>query len=218
MYKKNSIGIKQINIDMLVLEIHTQNINKFIEDLDKKINQSPCFFKNLSIVLNIKNMEQSEENLNTIIEEITKRKVKINGILSSNKKAIEIASKKSINIITAKPTKQIQQNTNEVIFKNIRSGQQIKALDKNIIIFGNVNSGAEIIAGGSVTIYGSLKGRVEAGLNSQQESFVVVTKELHPELISINNKKYISDKIKVPEDTGSKYIYLNESNINIKTF
>jgi septum site-determining protein MinC len=47
---------------------------------------------------------------------------------------------------------------------NLRSGQQIVHLDGDVIVLGRVASGAEIVAGGAVHIYGALQGRVFAGV------------------------------------------------------
>ena len=54
----------------------------------------------------------------------------------------------------------------------VRSGQKIEAR-KHIVIMGNVNPGAEISARGSVIVMGRLKGRVHAGMPSDESAFVV---------------------------------------------
>ncbi|MBV9289723.1 MAG: septum site-determining protein MinC, partial [Hyphomicrobiales bacterium] len=50
-----------------------------------------------------------------------------------------------------------------IIEANVRSGQSILHPDGDLTIVGRVASGAEIVAGGSVHIYGALQGRVIAG-------------------------------------------------------
>ncbi len=47
---------------------------------------------------------------------------------------------------------------------NLRSGQQIVHLEGDVIVIGRVASGAEIVAGGSVHVYGALQGRAFAGV------------------------------------------------------
>jgi septum site-determining protein MinC len=59
------------------------------------------------------------------------------------------------------PTK--TEKTNSLIVDaNVRSGQSIVHPEGDVTIVGRVASGAEIIAGGSVHIYGALQGRVIA--------------------------------------------------------
>jgi septum site-determining protein MinC len=46
----------------------------------------------------------------------------------------------------------------------VRSGQSVCFEDGDITVVGSVSSGAEVIAGGSIHIYGALRGRAIAGL------------------------------------------------------
>lgn len=54
----------------------------------------------------------------------------------------------------------------------LRSGQSLEAKD-SLVIIGDVNPGATVIAGGNIIIIGALKGSVIAGTNGNQESFVL---------------------------------------------
>ena len=47
----------------------------------------------------------------------------------------------------------------------VRSGQSIVFTDGDVTVLGSVGSGAEIVAGGSIHIYGTLRGRAMAGVN-----------------------------------------------------
>lgn len=49
-----------------------------------------------------------------------------------------------------------------IIFSTIRSGQKIET-EHSIVIFGDVNSGAELIAGGDIVVLGTLRGVAHAG-------------------------------------------------------
>lgn len=49
-----------------------------------------------------------------------------------------------------------------LIYSTLRSGQKIET-DHSLIIFGDVNSGAEIIAGGDIIVLGTLRGVAHAG-------------------------------------------------------
>ncbi len=46
---------------------------------------------------------------------------------------------------------------------NVRSGQRVVHLAGDVSVIGTVSSGAEIVAGGSVHIHGTLRGRATAG-------------------------------------------------------
>lgn len=54
----------------------------------------------------------------------------------------------------------------------LRSGQLLE-IDNSVIIMGDVNPGAHVIAKGNVIVLGSLKGTVHAGHNNTSHPFVV---------------------------------------------
>ena len=58
----------------------------------------------------------------------------------------------------------------------VRSGQSIIYPHGDVIIVGSVASGAEIIAGGSIHVYGSLRGRAFAGTNGNTNARIFCSK------------------------------------------
>jgi septum site-determining protein MinC len=71
-----------------------------------------------------------------------------------------------------------------VIDKPLRSGQQVYAKGRDLIVLAMVNVGAEVIADGHIHVYGALRGKAIAGArgNTQAHIFALV---MEPELISI---------------------------------
>jgi septum site-determining protein MinC len=67
----------------------------------------------------------------------------------------------------------------------VRSGQSITFEQGDITILGSVASGAEVVAGGSIHVYGALRGRAIAGLSGRTGARVYCRK-LHAELVAID--------------------------------
>ena len=55
--------------------------------------------------------------------------------------------------------------------KSLRSGQNID-LDGNVVILGDVNPGAEIVASGHILVMGALRGLVHAGAAGEEGATV----------------------------------------------
>lgn len=64
------------------------------------------------------------------------------------------------------PAPSVPAVTSLLIDRPVRSGQSIIFEDGDVTIIGPVSSGAEVIAGGSIHIYGALRGRAIAGLRA----------------------------------------------------
>jgi septum site-determining protein MinC len=67
----------------------------------------------------------------------------------------------------------------------VRSGQSVVFADGDVTILGSVGSGAEIVAGGSIHIYGTLRGRAMAGVNGNPAARIYCHK-LEAELLAID--------------------------------
>nr|WP_298796046.1 septum site-determining protein MinC [uncultured Acetobacter sp.] len=67
----------------------------------------------------------------------------------------------------------------------IRSGQHIVWPDGDVVILGSVASGAEVSAGGSIHVYGALRGRAIAGIGGHADARIF-TRALQAELVAID--------------------------------
>jgi septum site-determining protein MinC len=81
-----------------------------------------------------------------------------------------------------------------IIAEPIRSGQAIYYPGGDVTVVGSVASGAEIMAGGSVHIYGTLRGRVMAGAYGEKRARIFC-RRLEAELISVCGVYLTADEI-----------------------
>ena len=71
-----------------------------------------------------------------------------------------------------------------VIDKPLRSGQQVYAKGRDLVVLAMVNPGAEVIADGHIHIYAPLRGKAIAGARGQSDARIFAL-AMEPELISI---------------------------------
>jgi septum site-determining protein MinC len=68
--------------------------------------------------------------------------------------------------------------------QHVRSGQRVFARERDLIVTTTVAEGAEVMADGSVHVYGALRGRVVAGAHGDVAARVFC-QEFRAELVSI---------------------------------
>jgi septum site-determining protein MinC len=78
--------------------------------------------------------------------------------------------------------------------RNVRSGQQIYARDRDLVITATVANGAEVIADGSIHVYGTLRGRALAGAQGDESARIFCT-DFRPELVSIAGHYRVFEEI-----------------------
>ena len=84
-----------------------------------------------------------------------------------------------------------QQPNSLLLDTPVRSGQCIVHPEGDVIVVGSVASGAEVIAGGSIHIYGTLRGRAIAG--SRDARARIFCRKLEAELLSIDGLYMVAD-------------------------
>ncbi|WP_314047753.1 septum site-determining protein MinC [Selenomonas noxia] len=100
-----------------------------------------------------------------------------------------------------------------VIDKTLRGGQAVET-EGSVIVFGNVNPGAQITAGGSVDIRGTCRGLVHAGAAGDSTAFIIAD-HLMPTQIRIAN--YVARSPDEPEDFGkAERAYVKDGQIVIE--
>jgi septum site-determining protein MinC len=165
----------------------------------RHIDQNLEFFKGAKLVLNVGERTLKSPQLSDLRGELDDRQIKLKGILSSSE-ITERASQDlglAIKIDESSPAPdKMPINTvldgEEAVFLNrtLRSGHKVE-YPGHIIILGDVNPGAELIAGGNIIVWGKLRGVVHAGAGGDTEA-VVCSLDLSPTQLRIADKISIS--------------------------
>ena len=91
----------------------------------------------------------------------------------------------------------------------LRTGQCIVQYNGDIIINAGINSGSEVIASGNIHIYGSVRGRVIAGVGGNTAARIFCH-SFEAELVSIAGTYCVADDIPPHVVKKSVHIYLND--------
>ena len=96
----------------------------------------------------------------------------------------------------------------------VRSGQQVYADNRDLTVVTTVGAGAEVIADGSIHIYGALRGRALAGAQGNEKARIFC-REFHAELVAIaGHYKVLED---IPKELRGKavQIWLDKEELKI---
>ncbi|MFS8145753.1 septum site-determining protein MinC [Rhizobium sp. BR 249] len=173
--------------------------------LDDLAARSAGFFLGRPVVLDLTDLQIDKPQLKELIAELGKRNVSIMGIegarpsilgsgmppaLKGGRSASDIevqASNEPADPVGKPAAAEIRPATTQsiVIREPVRSGQSVIFPEGDVTIVGSVASGAEVIAGGSVHIYGALRGRAMAG-SIGNASARIFCRKLEAELVAID--------------------------------
>ena len=97
-------------------------------------------------------------------------------------------------LAAVRPAPQEQQPASLMIEEPVRSGQSVVFIEGDVTVLGSVGSGAEIVAGGSIHVYGTLRGRALAGATGNARARIFCHR-VEAELLAINSYYRTADDI-----------------------
>lgn len=101
------------------------------------------------------------------------------------------------------------------VVSQVRSGQQLYAKDQSLVVLGNVNEGAEVLADGDIHIYGQLRGRALAGVQGQTQAQIFCQQITQAELIAVAGVYMLNDQFR--DHQGLAIVGLENDQIIIKS-
>jgi septum site-determining protein MinC len=227
---KPVIEFKGNNFTLMVLHLFDTDTEQIAEQLADKVSKSPQFFQNAPIVIDLQAV-QDENNAIDLIEVVKLLRhhslipVAVRG---GNPEQHEIALSMNLGILIntkagrpqqAEPVSEVKPEikpvtvsiplNTKIVQQPVRSGQQILALNGDLIVLGTVSQGAEILARRHIHVYGALRGRALAGIKGDNEA-QIFCQHLDPEIISIAGQYRVNEDL--PDNLRGKaaQIYLEE--------
>lgn len=101
-----------------------------------------------------------------------------------------------------------------VIESPVRSGQTIFYPQGDVIVIGPVSSGADVIAGGSIHVYGTLRGRAMAGAYGETRARIFC-RRLEAELLAVGGVYLTADEMEADMRGQHVQIWLDRDDVKI---
>lgn len=98
----------------------------------------------------------------------------------------------------------------------VRSGQQVYAENRDLTVLAAVGAGAEVIADGSIHIYGALRGRALAGAQGNARARIFC-REFHAELVAVAGHYKVLEEIPAELRGKAVQVWLEGDQLNIAT-
>ena len=154
--------------------------NTFFDHIDKQLD----FLKGGKLFIDVGSQVLHAIELSRLRDAISERNITLWGVLSSSPTTEHTAQLLGLATRLSKPSRQtlfrdtvtadtsLQDGESAVMVRRtLRSGYSLKHAG-NVVVIGDINPGAEIIAGGSVVIWGRLRGVVHAGAGGDDTASV----------------------------------------------
>lgn len=209
----NSVIIKGSKNGINVILDETQPFDDIIEELAQKFKSASKFFEKANMAVSFEGRKLSAREEKICLDTIAQNS-DINIVcVVDNDELRDRMYKKAVE----EKLEELSSHTGQFYKGTLRSGQMLES-ESSIIILGDVNPGANVIAKGNIIVLGALKGTVYAGANGNDDSFVVAL-EMSPIQIRIGDtiaRSNDSGAKKKPFGKGAMIAFVEDENIYIE--
>ena len=202
-------------------------LDEWMGELDDWARRSPGFFNGRPIILDVSTLPLDKAGLAKLVADLGEREIRIMGIegtkeswLGPGMPPLVSGGRQSGVPDSIEPPPRVEKQTpaapvlaprpaldpqpRSLLHESpVRSGQSVIFPDGDVTILGAVASGAEVIAGGSIHIYGPLRGRAIAGSMGDGRARIFCNK-LEAELLAIDGLYRTADEIE-PQYRGRPF-------------
>lgn len=183
----------------------TVPIMNWLAEIDATIARSPGFFAGRPVVVDLSSVDLSESGITHLLGSLRERQIRVLGIEGVEESRLTpdmppLLSGGRHCLVEPRPASQPKKPeakaTSLLLEAPVRSGQTVIFPEGDVTILGSVGSGAEIVAGGSIHVYGALRGRAMAGVNGNSNSRIYCQK-IEAELLAIDGFYQTAEDIDV---------------------
>ena len=200
-------------------------------ELEEHLDRSGRFFAGAAVALVVGSRQLRDDQLQKIrqilsIHSLTIGEIRASLADSRRPSAYPLPSSPpytpatAVPIVTPRETlpqeREIPRNNARLVKGPLRSGQRIYAED-NLVVFGDVNPGAELIAGGDIMVMGVLRGVAHAGVPDNIAA-VIAALSLKPTQLRIGHFISRSPEFQEKHETGPEIARVDTEQIVIDSF
>jgi len=214
----STFEIKSASLPLLALRLKSPDLDALAGELAAQYGEMPDFFENDGVVLDLSALEAehagAEIDFQRLGELLHERRLRLLAVRGGSAAQHEAATALGLllapdaRVQAAAPANRPEPPPAElpapgalVVERPLRSGQQVYARGRDLVVLAMVNAGAEVVADGHVHVYAPLRGRAVAGARGWPEARVFA-REMRPELVSIAGVYRTSDEPLPPEVWG----------------
>lgn len=177
-------------------------VNDWLAELDRSLSRSPGFFAGKAVVVDISKLSLSKQDLAGLIADMAARGIRILAVEGADPAWADrdlppflTGGRPEADESAQRPAPQTAPEPSSLVIDvPVRSGQSIVNPHGDVTVVGSVSSGADVIAAGSVHVYGALRGRALAGAYGDAGARIFC-RRLEAELMAINGHYLVADDV-----------------------
>ena len=205
-------------------------IADWLTELDEWIRSSTGYFVGRPVVLDLSGVTLSSGGIAHLVSELSARDVRVMGLEGTQAEIAPglppvLRGGRAVSSIEAtenprtkpRPAPAPRKEPASLLLDSpVRSGQSVFFPDGDVTVLGSIASGAEVMAGGSIHVYGALRGRALAGAGGNRQARIFCSR-IEAELLSVDGYYRTAEEVDASLRGGPAQAWLNGDTLMVAT-
>jgi septum site-determining protein MinC len=186
---KSRIRFTGVDYGLLVRMDWEVPLSQLLVEVEEHIQKSPAFFADAKVFLEVDTRPVLQHEMEQLGVMLSRHGLTLQGVVSAASRVEGISRPQPAPEQPKVITPIINEKEAAVVeHRTVRSGEKV-ASEGHLIIMGDVNPGAEVIAENNIIVWGSLKGTAYAGVPNHEDAVIAA---LHLSPIQLRIAGYIA--------------------------
>jgi septum site-determining protein MinC len=205
-------------------------IADWLTELDAWIRSSTGYFVGRPVVLDLSGVTLSSGGIAHLVSELSARDVRVMGLEGTQEEIAPglppvLRGGRAVSSIEAPENPRTKprpapaprkEPTSLLLDSPVRSGQSVFFPDGDVTVLGSIASGAEVMAGGSIHVYGALRGRALAGAGGNRQARIFCSR-IEAELLSVDGYYRTAEEVEASLRGRPAQAWLNGDTLVVAT-
>ena len=187
---KSRIRFTGVDYGLLVRMDWEVPLSQLLVEVEEHIQKSPAFFADAKVFLEVDTRPILQHEMEQLGVVLSRHGLTLQGVVSAASRVEGISRPQPPAPEPPKVTTPVMNGKEALVVEHrtVRSGEKV-ASEGHLIIMGDVNPGAEVIAENNIIVWGSLKGTAYAGVPNHEDAVIAA---LHLSPIQLRIAGYIA--------------------------
>ncbi len=224
---KNTISIKGTR-EGLTITLGSGDLGAVLEDLAEHLKTQGAFFRGGRVALQIGDRQIDREGLSTLSELLAQHEMVLRTVMTTSPNSQKTVRAMGLRLVgegssqgaggpsrmAARVARPLDGSKGVLIRHRVRSGQVVRHTG-HVVVIGDVNAGAEVVAGGDIVVWGRLFGTVHAGAMGNN-SAIICALDFSPTLLRVGDLVARPGEDDGPQESYPEVAYIRDDMIVVE--
>ena len=182
--ERPAIVVRGASLTLPVAHLHSTDLSLIERELSAKVAQAAKLFHDAPLVIDLTEVERDALDIAGVLYLLRSQGLVPIAVRHGSPQQQATARSQGLGIVQGRkaaartpswraPTQSPARE--RLITQPVRSGQRVFAAHGDLVVVGQVNTGAEVLAAGNLHVYGPLRGRAMAGVSGDTSARILTT-------------------------------------------